>query len=323
MKTKWWLNFALFGGFIATFFVDFFGIEIHQWLGMVVGGLAVYHLVDRWVWVAAVSQRFFGGTSSQARRFYVVDAALFAGFTLVTGSGLLISTWLKLSIAGNHAWLVLHILVSILTLLVLLAKLVLHTKWIEAATRSIFSTPPTPKPIPISVKSQGATGSTASKGTNPQQAGSTRHTSRREFLQVMGVIIAASLLALDNAIRGLQDAEASSSQAILADAPNPQSQPSDSLVETGEIYSASSSASSLYDSSIENTSIEDTSIEDSLSEDLSLEDLSPGDPSPEDPSPEDPSPCYIRCSRACSYPGYCRRYVDANQNNHCDLGECL
>lgn len=33
--------------------------------------------------------------------------------------------------------------------------------------------------------------------------------------------------------------------------------------------------------------------------------------------------CVVQCSRRCSYPGKCRRYVDQNGNNRCDLGECL
>jgi len=33
--------------------------------------------------------------------------------------------------------------------------------------------------------------------------------------------------------------------------------------------------------------------------------------------------CTIRCNNGCSYPGHCRRYVDTNGNNRCDLGECM
>lgn len=33
--------------------------------------------------------------------------------------------------------------------------------------------------------------------------------------------------------------------------------------------------------------------------------------------------CTVRCPRGCSYPGHCRRYTDSNNNNRCDLGECL
>jgi hypothetical protein len=33
--------------------------------------------------------------------------------------------------------------------------------------------------------------------------------------------------------------------------------------------------------------------------------------------------CVVRCNKGCSYPGHCRRYVDTNKNNRCDMGECL
>jgi hypothetical protein len=35
------------------------------------------------------------------------------------------------------------------------------------------------------------------------------------------------------------------------------------------------------------------------------------------------SSCTVRCNKRCSYPGNCRRYVDTNKNNRCDLGECV
>ena len=33
--------------------------------------------------------------------------------------------------------------------------------------------------------------------------------------------------------------------------------------------------------------------------------------------------CTIRCNKGCSYTGRCRRYVDTNKNNRCDMGECM
>lgn len=33
--------------------------------------------------------------------------------------------------------------------------------------------------------------------------------------------------------------------------------------------------------------------------------------------------CQVRCPKGCSFPGSCRRYTDNNQNQLCDLGECL
>lgn len=35
------------------------------------------------------------------------------------------------------------------------------------------------------------------------------------------------------------------------------------------------------------------------------------------------STCTVLCNRGCSFPGQCRRYVDANANGRCDRGECL
>lgn len=35
------------------------------------------------------------------------------------------------------------------------------------------------------------------------------------------------------------------------------------------------------------------------------------------------SSCTVQCSHRCSYPGDCRRYVDADGNGRCDLGECV
>jgi hypothetical protein len=35
------------------------------------------------------------------------------------------------------------------------------------------------------------------------------------------------------------------------------------------------------------------------------------------------SNCVVSCPNGCSYPGRCRRYVDNNNNQRCDLGECL
>jgi len=33
--------------------------------------------------------------------------------------------------------------------------------------------------------------------------------------------------------------------------------------------------------------------------------------------------CVVLCPEGCSYPGRCRRYIDTNHNNLCDLGECM
>ena len=44
-KTNWWIDTVLFIGFITTFFLDLTGVEAHQWIGILSGALAAYHLL--------------------------------------------------------------------------------------------------------------------------------------------------------------------------------------------------------------------------------------------------------------------------------------
>jgi hypothetical protein len=94
-KTKWWVDAILFTGFITAFFLDLTGVALHQWIGMLAGALAAYHLITHWDWVEAVTQRFFGRTSGQARLYYLIDGGIMLGFASMIFTGLVISTWLS------------------------------------------------------------------------------------------------------------------------------------------------------------------------------------------------------------------------------------
>ncbi len=181
---RWWLALILFSGFLLSFFLDLTGIKLHQWLGLLVGGLAMVHLLSHWDWVEAVSQRIFLRTSGKARLYYLLDAALFLGFSVMLSTGVLISTWLNLDVSGTYL-LNIHILSSILTLAVTLIKLAAHWKWLGSTTRSIFK------------RSNQIVGPQLS----PNQ---TDHLNRREFVKVMGAVSLASLLALSSAGRSLK-----------------------------------------------------------------------------------------------------------------------
>ena len=101
MTTKptshWLIDAALFAGLIAAFFLDLTGLELHQWLGVGIGVIAIYHLVAHWQWVAAVTGRFFGKTSNKSRSYYLINLSILAGFFTITFTGLIISSWLDLS----------------------------------------------------------------------------------------------------------------------------------------------------------------------------------------------------------------------------------
>jgi len=86
-KTNWWIDVMLFAGFITTFFLDLTNTEIHQWIGILSGSLAAYHLFIHRVWVGAVSRRFFTRTSGQARIYFALDVLLLLGFALIGITG--------------------------------------------------------------------------------------------------------------------------------------------------------------------------------------------------------------------------------------------
>jgi len=257
-KTNWWIDFTLFAGFITTFFLDLTGVTAHQWIGILCGVLVVYHLFLHLDWVGVVSKRFFGKASGQARTYYVLDVLLLLGFALIGVTGLVISTWLNLSLSNFTTWLNIHITISIATLVTLLWKLAFHWRWIVRTTRKIWAEPMTSPAQNVVVQSAKI---------------SSGRMGRREFLQVMGVVGAASFLALANASKGLAENVTTTESTVTEEV--------DTQTTSNAVISSNQSSSSSSNSS-----------------------------------------CTVRCQKACSYPGHCHRYVDTNNNNRCDLGEC-
>lgn len=250
-KKLWILDAAMAGGFLLTFFLDVTGLEAHQWLGIGVGAIAVIHLIAHWTWVQSVSRQFFGRASDRSRLLYLVDASVMAGLGLIVATGLVVSSWLSLPLASYGAWKNIHIVVSAATLMAVVLKIGLHWRWIVAvARRHIF--------LPDEVQPRAL-----------QPAPVVADSGRRDFLKLMGVVGAASVIAMGGALSGLGQSLADGSSSASAQA---------------QTTSRTSSASQSQSAS---------------------------------------STCRVRCGKRCSYPGHCRRYVDTNGNNRCDLGECM
>jgi len=173
---------------------------------------------------------------------------------------LVISTWLNLSLSNFTTWLNIHITISIVILVTLLLKLAFHWRWIVRTTRKIWARPviaPAKNVVLRPVKvSSGRMG-------------------RREFLQVIGVVGAASFLALTSASKSLAETVATTESTVTEDVATQTDLTS--TVNTSFQFSSSSSDSS----------------------------------------------CTLRCQKSCSYPGHCHRYVDTNNNDRCDYGECV
>ena len=205
MNTKhtshWLIDAALFTGLIAAFFLDLTGLELHQWLGVGIGAIAIYHLLVHWQWIAAVTNRFLGKTSARSRGCYLLNLAILAGLFSITFTGLVISSWLDLTLNNYESWLTIHILASIGTLILVTFKIVLHWRWIAAVTRKVFRPSPAPAAHPASAR--------------PAPSGGGQ-LSRAEFLKVIGFASAASFLAFTQAVNSLSVADAAAAEPTLA-----------------------------------------------------------------------------------------------------------
>lgn len=227
-KINWWLDVLLFSAFIFTFFMDISGLALHQWLGIAVFVISMVHLILHWDWIMAIGRRFFTKTTPKARIYALLDAALLAGLGLIVLSGLVISTWLNLSLDNASAWLALHIIISISTLLVLAVKLALHWRWLVRMLRSFQSRQPVTavkNPVMIAAQIPAA------------------RMNRRDFVKISAVVGAASLLAMVSATKGLA-ALAQPSSDSLAGTLNTQESSSSKVRPGDRSYSLSDSDSS-------------------------------------------------------------------------------
>lgn len=215
-KTKWWVGATLFGGFLLTFFMDLTGLALHQWLGVFVGVLILYHLLTHLDWINAVAERLFGGTSNRSRLYLLIDILLACGFGLIISTGLLMSTWFEIPLVNYEFWRFSHNLISITTLLLVALKLVLHWRWIAGTLRKPRMVRPAYSPsVSVPANRSGI--------------------SRRQFLGVAGVISVGTLVAVNSAIKSMhliEDTQASvSAQEMPTSSPTVQAE---SLNESAE-----------------------------------------------------------------------------------------
>jgi len=61
----------------------------------------------------------------------VMDASLMLGFALILVTGLVISSWLALALENYAAWRNIHVIASVATLLIIVVKIGLHSRWMS------------------------------------------------------------------------------------------------------------------------------------------------------------------------------------------------
>ncbi|MBN2258172.1 MAG: hypothetical protein JW704_10160 [Anaerolineaceae bacterium] len=118
---------------------------------------------------------------------------------------------------------------------------------------------------------------------------------RRQFLSVAGMIGIGTLVAASSALKSLKFIQDAQTNVYAQEPPAPtyESQPPQMIENTAPPISEPAPTSAATPTSVQATP---TSA---------------------------PVNCTVRCNHHCAYPGRCRKYVDLNNNNLCDYGECL
>lgn len=301
-KSNWWIDILLLISFLFAFFLDFTGLITHQWIGGISFVFAAIHLFLHRSWVKSIAKRFFRRRTGKPRLNFVIDSSILLGFLLIIVTGLMISTWMNLALPNYDVWRELHIAGSIASLVLLLIKLVLHFRWLEQTTRRMFTRNVT-KPVMMP------------RNTVLVQSASddSKRIGRREFLVTMSVVSGASILALASASKSLAEiiTPAESTNADGTPSPTVEStETSSQNIESSPTPQATETAETAVQPSATVVSPTQTATQETA------ETATTSIPTTE-------SNCTVRCGKGCSYPGHCHRYSDANNNNLCDLGECL
>jgi hypothetical protein len=295
--SKWIVDAALLVGYCVAVWIDLTGLELHQWIGVGVGLLAGYHLLTHMDWVTAVTRRLFGKTSPRARLYYLIDVLMLGGFVAIGVTGLLISTWLNLTLGGMATLAAIHKWTAYLTLAAVFVKLALHWRWIVSVAGKFFAAPAAPRAnagLPAAAQASGVP---------------TRSYTRRETLRLMGAaaLSTAAVVGVASKALGAQQASdngSTSASAALATATTPSATPASVSVAAPTATTAAAAPTATTAAAAPTATTVAAAPTATSSSAASLACLS------------------CRRGKHCSYPGDCRDYVDTNGNNRCDRGEC-
>lgn len=116
---------------------SFFGLVFHEWAGLIICVFFIFHLLLDWLFVKAVTLRFFRKLPVRTRINYVLDVVLLIAMSMIVWSGLPIAriidfSWLGFSREGMQFWRLMHTSMSMVGLVVIGTHLGLHWNWVVA-----------------------------------------------------------------------------------------------------------------------------------------------------------------------------------------------
>jgi cytochrome b561 len=137
------------------------GIAIHEWLGIIIAPVIVFHLTLNWGWVVATTKKLLGRLPTETRLNQVLDLVLFATMAIAIWSGVEISES-ALPAMGfpervSFSWREIHEVSSNLSMVLVGAHAALHWKWVVGPTRRLFGLPNRRPPVPATVSADAGT----------------------------------------------------------------------------------------------------------------------------------------------------------------------
>lgn len=137
---KYVLDVVLALGFVLLFDKIAIGIQLHELIGLIIGGTVLIHLALNYKWIIGITKKLFSKKLAKRTRLcYILNLILFICIILIIVSGVFISKTILTNISSqNRIWKSLHIGASNITLGLIGIHIGLHWNWIMNMSKKIF-----------------------------------------------------------------------------------------------------------------------------------------------------------------------------------------
>ena len=121
------------------------GIAVHEWVGIVIAPVLVFHVTLNWPWIVQVTRKLVQRLPLETRTNSVLNSLLFIVMVIAIVSGVLISQealpWMGFNVTGSYTWRGIHEVSSNFVLIIIGAHLAMHWQWIVRTVRRVAGMP--------------------------------------------------------------------------------------------------------------------------------------------------------------------------------------
>lgn len=141
-KTNFLIDAGIFTAFLVAEEPRLTGINWHEWLSVALAATIIVHLLLHWRWIANILMNYFRKLFHVSRLKFIVDLLLFAAFTGVMVSGLMISRavlpFIGIEIRPDRSWSSLHALTAQASVILLGLHFALNWEWVVGMVKNFF-----------------------------------------------------------------------------------------------------------------------------------------------------------------------------------------